>query len=667
MNIDDERLDLALKASNEGIWDWDVGSGEIYYSNRLLMFLGYGRFGAPNIFSEAADHVHPDDLAIFQKRLDRVLLRGGKLFAAESRIRTNDGEWKWFRVRGVPERDPDGYATRVVGSLIDISKRRLAQIALAEERSMIDLVLDNVPVNVYFKDRESKFVRANVATAQRMGARSVAELIGKSDHDFFDREHADNSRAREVVIMETGGGQEERIEHEVWESGKESWVLVTKSVWRGLNGDVLGTFGLTHEVTELVETQNKLKKVANELKGLNQEISEERHLLRLVIDNVPVFVYFKDLDSKFVLVNQRMADLVGAATPDDVIGKHDRDIFLADRVKDAESDEQVIMETGEPIVQKLEEVHWKDQHVTWSVSSKYPWYHADGTLRGTFGVSSDVTRLMQTREKLEHITYVLGRQNESMEEQLNLAREIQQAALPSEIPSVVFEGRKARFHHRYQPASKLAGDFFEVLPLGDGKAGFFVCDVMGHGVRSALIVSMLRGLIEKQRDTVGDQPGVFLTGLNDGLCHLLERTSQMIFATAIYGVVDLQAGKLKLAAAGHPDPVVRRDGKVEGLGIDPMVKGPGLGVVPEFAFSEMSIPLKGLEGIWSFTDGVFEVLDEEGEEFGVERLREAMGGADAKAGAEVIDRAVAAACEFSATDAFDDDLCLLGVEFIGEA
>ena len=665
MSLEDERLELALKASNEGIWDWDLSSGEIYYSNRLLMFLGYGRIGAPNIFAEASERVHPDDLGQFQRKLDRLILEGGKLFATEARIQTNGGEWKWFRVRGVPERDHEGNAIRVVGSLIDISKRRNAQIALAEERSMVDVVLDSAPVNVYFKDQESRFIRANIATATRMGVKSVAELIGKTDHDFFGKEHADRSRAREVEIMETGVGHEEVMEHEVWEDGTESWVLVTKQVWRSMNGEILGTFGLTHEVTELMELQNELKRVTDELKGVNREISEERHLLRLVVDNVPVFVYFKDLEGNFVLVNRRMAEFVDAPCTEDVEGKHNRDFFLPALVESAETDERRILETGEPIERKLEELCWKDKQVTWSVSSKYPWYHSDGSLRGTFGVSSDVTTLMKTREKLESITEVLGRQNESMEEELNLAREIQQAAFPEEISPIRAGGMEVRFHHRYQPASKLAGDFFEVLPLGEGKAGFFVCDVMGHGVRSALIVSMLRGLIEKQHEPLGAGAGAFLSGLNDGLCHLLERASQMIFATAVYGVIDLELGEVCFALAGHPSPLLRRGDQVEVLEVEAQVKGPALGVVPGFEFQEVSVPLEGVSGILSFTDGVFEVLDEGGEEFGLERLQRVL---EKKTGGQsVLDDVVRAARDFSAKGAFDDDLCLLGLELVAGA
>ncbi len=667
MSLEEERLDLALKASNEGIWDWDLIQGEIYYSNRLLGFLGYGRFGAPNIFEEAEEYVHPDDLPDFKRKLDRMLHRGGKMFADEARIRTNEGGWKWFRVRGLPVREEDGSLSRLVGSLIDISKRRFAEDALAEERKMIDLVLDRVPINVYFKDRESRFKRANKATARRMGAGTVANLVNKTDHDFFEQEHADVSRAREMEIMATGVGQEDVMEHEIWGDGHDSWSLVTKKVWVGLNGEVLGTFGLTHDVTELIETERNLERIADKLKSVNQEISEERHLLRLVIDNMPVFVYFKDLESKFVLVNQRMAQLVGAGSPEAVHGKHDRDFFGEELVVGSARDELEIMKTGQPLVQKLEKIDWKDEHVSWSLSSKYPWYLPDGTLRGTFGISSDVTKLVETKQQLERIARVLGRQNDALEEQLELAREIQQAALPSKVPSIedAKSGSRADFHHRYQPASQLAGDFFEVIPLGEGRAGFLVCDVMGHGVRSALIVSMLRGLIEKQRDQLGDQPGAFLTGLNDGLAHLLERTSQLIFATAIYGYVDLEKGEVRVSSAGHPDPIVMRGGVASILKLEDVAQGPGLGMVPGFEYPELSVPLDSLEGIWAYTDGVFEVLGADGGEFGQERMCAALQGGET--GEEAVDRVVLAAMEFSAEDAFEDDLCVFGVDFTGRA
>lgn len=662
MTIEDERLDLAFKASNEGIWDWDIASGEIFYTNRLMMFLEFGRIAAPNIFTESEENVHPDDLEKFQSKLDRVILHKRNLFAVEARVQTfSTKEWKWFRIRGVPVRDESGNVTRMVGSLIDISKRRFAQAALVKERKMVDLVFDGVPVNVFFKDHESRYQRANLAAAERFGLSSVKELVGKTNHDLYEKKFADATRAEEVKILESGEGGELSVVQEFWEDGRVSWAMVMKRLWRQRTGEVLGVFGMSYDVTEEILAQKNLEKVLKQLQILNEDISEERHMLRLVIDNVPMLVYFKNLDGSFALVNKKMAEIVGADLPDELVGKHNRDYVFGELLEKAERDEEEVIRTGKPLENDLEKISWREAGVGWMMTSKYPWYDADGKIRGTFGVSSEVTVLIETQNKLKKLKEDLGEQNEEMEKELNLAREIQQAALPSEIPSLQGSGIMVDFHHCYEPASALAGDFFNVFQVGDEKMGFFVCDVMGHGIRSALIVSMLRGLSEKQRAEQGANPGQFLTGLNDGLTHLLERTDQLIFATAIYGVVDLAEGELRLAVAGHPDPVVRRAGKTEFFEVPITVKGPALGMVPSFAFQEIVLPLAELEGFWAFTDGIFEVLNKTKEEFGPERMKEAM----EQAGKidQVIEAAVLAARDFSETGDFGDDVCFLGLEF----
>lgn len=662
MSLEQERLDLALRASNEGIWDWDFSTGEIYFSNRLLGFLGYGRFGAPNVFAEPEEHVHPDDLPTFTKRLNRVRNRAGRLFACEARIRTNEGHWKWFRVRALPLRDSDGRLLRLVGSLIDISKRKFAVETLKEERRQIDMVLDRVPINVYFKDRESRFQRANLATAERMTGGDLKSLFGKTDADFFIEEDARKSREEELEIMRTGVGMEETLIEKRWQDGRRTWALVTKKVWKSLDGEVLGIFGLTHDVTELIEAERDLEKLVETLQVVNQEASEERSLLRLVIDHIPVFVYFKNCESEFVLVNAGMAALIGEKDPQKVVGKHDRDFFGEDLVRTTVQDEKEIMATGEPIERKLEKIRWKDGHVTWAVASKYPWYGPGGVLRGTFGVSSDVTQLVETRDKLEKLTRELGRQSDALQEQLRLAREVQQAAFPDKVDAISSEdgGRRVDFFHRYQPASQLAGDFYEVIRIDDHRAGLLVCDVMGHGVRSALIVSMLRGLVEKQRVHSGDRPAAFITGLNEGLSHLLERTNQVIFSTAIYAVVDLKKGEFRVASAGHPDAVVQRGGQIEAMGMGEDDRGPALGMMAGFEFEEWVLPLDEIERAWFFTDGVFEVLDSGDEEFGRERMMEALAGGD-DAG-KAIENLVAGASAFSATGSFEDDVCVLAFE-----
>lgn len=648
-----DRLELALKASNEGVWDWDLKTKEIFYTNRVLGFLGFGRYDTQNIFEDPSDHVHPDDLPEWERQLDAVFDGEEDLFAMEPRIRSAGGMWKWFRVRGVPRRDDGGKVIRLVGSLIDISKRKSAELELEEERARIDLLLESVPVNVYLKDRESRFLRANRATAERMGVKSLEDLIGKTDHDFFGSEHADEAREMELRIMETRIGQVEEMEHEDWEDGHETWVMVTKMPWIGLDDSVRGTFGVTNDVTELVKTQNDLAEISEQLASANLAIEEERHRIRLVIDNIPMFVYFKDLESRFQLVNQGMADLVGLESPDDFVGKHDRDFFAAELTEEASCDEKKIIATGQSLPKKLEKLEWKDGHVTWSISSKFPWYDQKGKLVGTFGVSSDVTKLVQTRDQLTEISTYLARKNEAMGEELRLAREVQQAAIPKQLPKLATE--RIRFDHRYEPASDLAGDFFEVLELGPNQAGFLVCDVMGHGVRAALIVSMLRGLLEKGEEQRGE-PGAFLQGLNVGLCHLLERTGITIFSTAIYGVVDLEKGELRIASAGHPAPLLKGANGVKRLDFRKGSKGPALGLVEGVEYGETSLELSEVEALWCFTDGVFEVQNAAGEELGPEGMAKQL------EKDKSIENLVDFARGYSADGKFDDDVCVLGLE-----
>ena len=121
----DDRLELALRASNEGIWDWDLIKDEIHYSGRILRFLGRRRLEMPNLF-RAADLIHEADRDYFIRGIRDVLQPDGKdLLAVEPRIRVakGEGDWHWFRIRGVVVRDAEGRAVRMAGSMIDRSFR----------------------------------------------------------------------------------------------------------------------------------------------------------------------------------------------------------------------------------------------------------------------------------------------------------------------------------------------------------------------------------------------------------------------------------------------------------------------------------------------------------------------------------------------------------------
>jgi sigma-B regulation protein RsbU (phosphoserine phosphatase) len=655
----DDRLQLALRASKEGIWDWDLVHGTIYYSPRVYRFMGYRKGEMPHLFQRRWDFMDEESVAAVDEALRRVVQEGEDLFAAEPRVRTKRGDWKAFRVRGTPVRDELGRVTRIAGSLIDISKRKKAEHALAEERHLIKTLLDNIPMNVYFKDRESRFVMANLPTARKMGFDSPEDLLGKSDSDFFSREHARHARELEQQIMKTGVGVEGLTEREKWDDREDTWVKSTKRAWVERGGEVRGTFGVTIDISKLMRTREELERVTSELNRQNVGLEEERQRMRLIFDTVPLHLYFKNSEHEFVLANQAMAEWFGFDAPEELYAKSDRDFFAEQHWRETQVDERRIMETGKPLEGRIERETWSGRSDTWVITSKYPWRGADGEIIGTFGVSNDISDLMTTQQKLEASAATFERKNLDMAEELELAREVQLALLPDRFPEVEGAAGALRFERFYEAAAELTGEFFEVLSLGNGRVGFLMGEVFDQGVRSALVVSMLRGLIEKEV-TSADDAGAFLEGLNRGLSHLLIDSRHEIKASAFCGVVDLERSRIQLAVAGRMNPIAVFEDGVRRVVPPEHACGPALGEVEGGHYGYVEAELEGLRRMICFTEALRVAGDKRGQEFGITRVLEEVerGGELSK----MLERLAGAVKKHRGEAEFHHAICLLGWE-----
>ena len=143
-----------------------------------------------------------------------------------------------------------------------------------------------------------------------------------------------------------------------------------------------------------------------------------------------------------------------------------------------------------------------------------------------------------------------------------MARELQMAMLPKSFPSLPPEASAAesalRFFTFYFPTGDVSGDFFNVFPISENKVGVVVCDVMGHGVRAALVTSMVRALLEQNASDNSD-PGELLSRINIGLISILKNTGMVVFVTALVLIADLEKQEFSYANAGHPRPLhIRR-------------------------------------------------------------------------------------------------------------
>ena len=258
----------------------------------------------------------------------------------------------------------------------------------------------------------------------------------------------------------------------------------------------------------------------------------------------------------------------------------------------------------------------------------------------------------------------IAAKNRQMEDDLRMAREVQVAMLPREFPACrAPSGATLGFAHLYEPAGGVGGDFFDVFPVSATAAGIIICDVMGHGVRSALITAMVRTMLEELRPHAAD-PAALLTRLNAGLTRLLQRTGDMIFVTAAYAVIDAAGRKLTYAQAGHPTPLhwnVRQD-RVTPLPEGERIGGPALGLMEDSVYEATQLPLEEGDRVLFFTDGIFEADNGQGEEFGQERLAGAWRSLADRELSLALAGLKAAAGGFAAGKPFADDVCLVACE-----
>ncbi|HQE91219.1 MAG TPA: PAS domain-containing protein [Anaerolineae bacterium] len=259
--------------------------------------------------------------------------------------------------------------------------------ALELEQYLMDTLMDNTPDHIYFKDRESRFIRASRSQSKRFGLADPQEIIGKWDFDFFTEEHARPAYEDEQRIIRTGESIGEIEERETWPDRPDSWVVTTKMPLRDSEGNIIGTFGISRDITAR--------------KNAEMQLAAERNLLRVLIDNLPDYIYIKDRQSRFLINNVAHLHVLGAKTQEEVVGKTDFDIFPHELALRYYTDEQKLMEADEALIDREEPVVDQTTGINlWVSSTKVPLHDADGKVSGFVGLTRDITERRRTEAML---------------------------------------------------------------------------------------------------------------------------------------------------------------------------------------------------------------------------------------------------------------------------
>ena len=201
------------------------------------------------------DFVHPDDRESTIAEAEKIMTTGQNVASFENRYLCKDGEYRWILWSSSLSLEKRLYYA--VGR--DITRRKQVEDALEREQNLLKTFMDNTPDHIYFKDRESRFIRINKAQTNLFHLSDAQEAIGKTDAEFFTGEHAQQAYADEQKVIRTGEPMAAKEEKETWPSGEETWVSTTKAPLFDRSGQIIGTFGISRDITERVRAQEELQ------------------------------------------------------------------------------------------------------------------------------------------------------------------------------------------------------------------------------------------------------------------------------------------------------------------------------------------------------------------------------------------------------------------------
>jgi len=202
--LSEERLRLVLEGASDGFWDWNVASGQTYFSSRYYTMLGYAPDEFPASYDNWRNMIHPEDLAITEERLRQHFKERLPTFGIELRLKAKSGEYRWILARGkVVERDAAGKMIRMAGTHSDISDRKKADEALRREKYFSDAIIDGMPGLFYVLDEQSRLVRWNKRLESTTGY-EPDEIREMHPADFFAEEEKEHIARKFQEVPSTG-------------------------------------------------------------------------------------------------------------------------------------------------------------------------------------------------------------------------------------------------------------------------------------------------------------------------------------------------------------------------------------------------------------------------------------------------------------------------------
>ncbi|MFB2973847.1 PAS domain S-box protein [Aerosakkonema sp. BLCC-F183] len=269
-------LATAQRIAHLGSWETDLQTQEIVWSEEVFRIFGRDPASGPPSYTEFRQSVHPDDLDRHDVSIQQTIEQG-QLYEYEYRLLHPDGKLRYLLARAEAILDTNGKPVRVVGTVLDLTDRKLAEQQLQESRMMLQLVLDTIPQRVFWKDRQFRYLGCNRTFAED-GQISIEEILGKTDFELPWAKWAHLYRADDTKVIKTGIpklGYEEPTE---FTNGKSLWIRTNKVPLTNSVGEIIGVLGSYEDITDRKLAEEKLRHTNEELMLANVELARATRL-----------------------------------------------------------------------------------------------------------------------------------------------------------------------------------------------------------------------------------------------------------------------------------------------------------------------------------------------------------------------------------------------------
>jgi PAS domain S-box-containing protein len=541
-----------------------------------------------------------------------------------------DGDLKWMKDRLTElEREREEH-------------RKLLE-ALRHECSQFETIIRNVNEYIYSADYGSDGVVSTYHSPQCLEVTGYTpdEYSASRDLWFFMIHEGDRENVNRLLRDVLSTGRTSTIEHRILHKTKGiRWVSNTCSVETDESGATRRLNGFVLDITEKKRAEEKLKE------------SEERYRS-----------LFENNHAVMLLIDPESGDIVDANPAAVAYYGYGRDKLRRMRILDINtlSAEEVLLEMRRAKREERRSFFFRHRLAGGEIRDVEVY---SGPIRSNgrallYSIVHDITDRKRAEEALRLSEESLRKRTEMFEKDLRIAQMIQKVLLPGQVP----ENSRLKIDWRFIPFDAVGGDFFSFSAPDNGSMGIFIGDVAGHGISSALFLSLIKNATSRVALEYNRNPRGYIKRLNDELCEYM----QSYFMTAIYGLFTARAGdsagvEFTFANGGHPSPIYQdiTSGETRFLDAD----GSIIGVFSDADFNEARIELARGDRIYLYTDGLVEARNEQGLLFGFDELPSLVREVSTPALTDTLDAILGEINKFKGSMRFDDDVVLIGVEVI---